>query len=236
MLVPRFCPRLAATSLTAFCFHGSRNEDAFLSVIVAHGKSHGDDGTAIFHLKDVDVSPFSLYAPFSDEQGVFGKDMLSLNHPSPTLFLPTLTADYSLVPVDAGTYGIPHVFSFLWTNRGVWNLPPMSFPLMTRNRTGCGNDETTEWETSPTGTAFMFSIRPASSSSRRLFILCRHYPACIWLRALVGLFQKCHLFLITRLCILSGNRSASSCSTSASQGLLFRGLPAVTRKSCRESC
>ena len=71
MLVPRFCPKFGGNLLDGVCFHGSRNEDAFLSVIVIHGKFHGDDGTAIFHLKDIDVKPFSLYAPFSDEQGDF---------------------------------------------------------------------------------------------------------------------------------------------------------------------
>ncbi len=68
---------------------------------------------AIFHLKDVDVKPFSLYAPFSDEQGVFGKDMLSYTHRFQQSHPHTLTADYSLVPVDAGTWYSSRLFSFL---------------------------------------------------------------------------------------------------------------------------
>ena len=112
-------PQISGNLLDSVCFHGSRNEDAFLSVIVIHGKFHGDDGTAIFNLKDIDVKPFSLYAPFSDEQGVFGKDMLSYTHRFQKSHLHTLTTDYSLVPVDAGPYGIPHVFFIPVANRGM---------------------------------------------------------------------------------------------------------------------
>lgn len=46
----------------------------------------------------------------------------------------------------------------------------------TESRIGCGNDETTGVETSPTGTAFMFPSRPASSSSGRLSILLPPLP------------------------------------------------------------
>ena len=113
----------------------------------------------------------------------FGKDMLSYTHCFQQSHPHTLTADYSLVPVDAGTYGIPHVFFIPVTNRGM-DLSANVLPVNdTESRTGCGNDETTGVETSPTE-------RPSCFHPVRLLhppggcpSFCRHYPACTWLRA-----------------------------------------------------
>lgn len=78
-------PQIGGNLLDGVCFHGSRNEDAFLSVIVIHGKFHGDDGTAIFHLKDNGSDTCNLFEGFIDclswlELGLgYGDDYLVLN-------------------------------------------------------------------------------------------------------------------------------------------------------------
>ena len=83
---------------------------------LSYTASSTDDGTAIFHLKDIDVKPFTLYAPFSGKQGVFGQDMLPYTHWLQQSHPHSLTADDGLVPVDAGPDGIPHISLFFMTD------------------------------------------------------------------------------------------------------------------------
>ena len=187
-----------------------------------------------FNLKDVDVKPFFLYAPFSDEQGVFWEGHVFL-HASVLQSHPhALTADYSLVPVDAGAYGIPHVFFHPCDQSGYGIFPPMSFPLMTRNPGPvAATMKPREWRPAR-------RERPHVSIPSGFFILraavhpfaaiTRHVFGC----ELVGLFQKCHLFLIARLCILCGSRLLQLFHLAFKPP--FPGLPAVTRKNCRGSC
>ena len=62
------------------------------------------------------MKPFTLYAPFSGKQGVFGQDMLPYTHRLQQSHPHSLTADDGLVPVDAGPDGIPHVSLFFITD------------------------------------------------------------------------------------------------------------------------
>ena len=91
---------------------------------MSKARFHGDDGTATYSTKDIGREAFlPLYAPFSDEQGVFGKDMTFLHASVSCSLIPTPpTADYSLVPVDAVPVWYSSRLFIPVTNRGYGNF------------------------------------------------------------------------------------------------------------------
>ena len=79
-------------------------------------------------------------------------------------------------PVDAGPDGIPHVSLFFITDWRVESFRLCHSRACIESLTGCGNDDTTGVETSPTGTAFAFPFRPGLSLSERLSVFTPPLP------------------------------------------------------------